>query len=125
MAEAKAPEPLKPEVKPDVKPDAKPSESKQKLPEGMEFTKPTSQLDLEARQEAAADGKAPVFFTTVNPEAPDDSGFIATDPIYHGRANDTERPRFSEEGSDAVAEEAYVKSFDKPDHTVKPTEPKF
>ena len=101
----------------DTSSKSKPKPQAPKLAEGVEFTKPTSQLDLEARQEAAK--KEPeLFYVDVNPAATDENeeGFIGTDPIYYGRANETELPSASEDGPEKVAEEAYVKSFEKPDH---------
>lgn len=97
---------------------SEPKAPKADVPEAV-FTRPTSQLDLEARQKEAArvakEGVVPLV-TSVNPAAPDDSGFIATDPIYQNRANETDMPVESEEGPDAQVEEDYIKSFDKPDH---------
>lgn len=87
---------------------------KSDLAEGVTFTRPTSQLDLEARQKAG--NKVEGVLTTTNPKAPDDSGFIGTDPIYQSRANESDQPLAAEEGPDAVAEADFVKSFEKPDH---------
>ena len=103
----------------DTQPKPAAKAEKSDLAEGVTFTRPTSQLDLEARQKeaerVAKEGVDPLV-VSVNPVAPDDSGFIGTDPIYQIRANETDQPLSSEEGPDGVAEAAFVKSFEKPDH---------
>ena len=95
----------------------------------VEFTQPTSLLDLEARQKAAQEvedngGPDPLWVDT-NPVATDnEDGYIGTDPIYYDRANETDEPLPSEDGPEAVAEEAYVNSFEKPDHEAAAAEKK-
>ena len=82
-------------------------EEKSELPEGVTFTKPTSQLDLEARQ--AKDYKPSNIIAGTNPEV-DDSGYVGVDVMYQNAANETDEPQAATEGPEAVAEEAYVKS---------------
>ena len=85
------------------------------------FTKPTSQLDLEAR--LAVDNEVKPPSPPVNPSV-DDSGFIGTDPIYQNRANETDQPLDADEGPDKLAEEAFRKSFVKPEQPKAPKESK-
>lgn len=96
----------------DVKPleAAKQPEKTEKVEKPV-FIKSTSQLDVEARLKV--DNAVPAKAKTVNPPAPDDSGFIGTDPIYQGRANETDLPG---DDSDDPAMQAYIKAFEKPDH---------
>lgn len=81
------------------------------------LTKPTSQVDLERR--LADDYKADGDLSrrvTVNPdpfgEETDNGQFVGTDPIYQGRANETEQPLQAEEGPDKKAEEAFAELFE-------------
>ena len=82
-------------------------EEKSDLAEGVTFTKPTSQLDLEARQKK--DYKPASIVAGTNPEI-DDSGYIGVDPIYQNAANEVDEPLTPTEGPEAITEEAYVKS---------------
>lgn len=72
--------------------------------EGVTYTKPTSQLDLEAR--LANDNEAPAAVKTLNPSEQgedDEDGYVGTDPIYQNHANDTEAPGEAEEGAEKDA----------------------
>ena|SRR5690349_15437782 len=66
------------------------------------YEKPTSQLDLEARQ---ADGYVPPSQLTT-PNEPgvtpyDRGGYVGVDPVYQNAANETERPMRAEDGPEA------------------------
>lgn len=85
----------------------------------VEYTKPTSQLDLEARQE---NGNASFKVLSTSDQAPkpgdededarsyvvednDLDGYLNVDPIYMNYASDTEQPLLAEEGPEQVLEE--------------------
>lgn len=69
------------------------------------YTKPTSQLDLEARQ--SEDYVPPtVLGRDVDPQK-SENGYVGVDPIYQNFANDTEAPYAAEEGPESVVEENY------------------
>ena len=71
-----------------------------------QYTKPTSQLDLEERQKP--DYVPPSQLTPgINPQ-PSDNGYIGVDPIYQNYANDTEKPYLAEKGPEAKIEKNYV-----------------
>jgi hypothetical protein len=67
-----------------------------------QYEKPTSQLDLEARQ---AEGYVPPS-QLVQPNDPgvtpfDRGGYVGVDPVYQNAANETERPIRADEGAEA------------------------
>jgi len=72
----------------------------------VEYTKPTSQLDLEARLSAEDEGMKPLFPTQNPTGEPTEDGYLGTDAVYQNYANDTEKPLAAEEGADQLAEEA-------------------
>lgn len=63
------------------------------------YSKPTSQLDLEARQKA--DYVPPGVVKKSEDQGLSDNGYIGVDPIYQNHANDTEAPIQSEKGPEA------------------------
>lgn len=69
------------------------------------FEKPTSQLDLEARQ--ADDYRSPLQLNFGNDhnEAVDRGGFVGVDPVYQNAATEAQRPFHAEEGPESVVEE--------------------
>lgn len=91
--------------------------------EKVVYTKPTSQLDLEARQEAEKKGENPfaVADAVRNPTGPEETKdlYVGTDPIYQNHANDTEAPKQSEKGAEKDAEQGFLKAYDKPEVNVK------
>lgn len=97
MAETSAPPP----------PEKRKAAPKKDSADEVVFTKPTSQLDLEARLSAEAEVTA--FHTTVNPTYVDEdgNGYVGTDAIYTNRANEVDQPLEAEEGADALAEGAF------------------
>lgn len=100
--------------------------AKQKKEE-VQYSKPTSQLDLEARLTADAeetsppprrkgeDYDAPTSFElqgAVNPNGdPTNEGYIGTDVIYQNYAEETNKPFQAEEGPDKLAEDAFAAAF--------------
>ena len=74
----------------------------------VEYTKPTSQLDLEARLDSEDDEKLGTpLFPMKNPDLePTKDGYVGTDPVYQNFANDTEKPLAADGGADQLAEEA-------------------
>ena len=91
--------------------------------EKVVYTKPTSQTDLEARLESEKNGENPFALasSTVNPGTPDETDglYVGTDPIYQNHANDTEAPLQAQKGGEKLAEEKFLKAYDKPDVNVK------
>jgi hypothetical protein len=95
--------------------------------EKVEYSKPTSQVDLENRLKADAeetsppprrkgeDYDAPTSFElqgAVNPSGePTDEGYIGTDVIYQNYAEDTHKPLQADGGPDQLAEEAFAAAF--------------
>lgn len=91
------------------------------------YSKPTSQVDLEARLKADAeetsppprkkgeDFDAPGPFNVqgaVNPDGePTEDGYVGTDKIYQNYANETDAPLQADEGADKLAEEAFADAF--------------
>lgn len=81
-----------------------------------EYTKPTSQLDLERRLEEQNKVQPASHLTALNPadqldlDDESDDGFVGVDPIYRNYANDTEKPLQADEGAEAKAEELHWKS---------------
>lgn len=70
------------------------------------YTKPASQLDLEARQKK--DYQPPsVLNKGVDPQV-STNGFVGVDEIYQNYANDTEAPLAAEGGAEAKIEKNYV-----------------
>lgn len=88
--------------------------------EEVVYTKPTSQLDLEARMEDDEEGTVTVPQMT-NPSTPEEGEnlYIGTDPIYQNHASDTEAPRQSQEGGEQKAEEKFLAAYDKPELNLK------
>ena len=70
------------------------------------YEKPTSQIDLEARQ--SKDYVPSAVLVQGNDAEPSDNGYIGVDPIYQTFANETERPFLSEKGPESKVEEAWV-----------------
>lgn len=70
------------------------------------YTKPTSQLDLEARQ--AKDFVNPSVLVKGVDGEPSDNGFIGVDPVYQNYANETDRPLLAEGGAESKLEKDYV-----------------
>lgn len=80
--------------------------------EKVRYSKPTSQQDLERRLEK--DNEAETLLTGVNPAEQDhlvSDGYVGVDPVYQNHANDTDKPRASEDGAEKKAEEAFVASL--------------
>jgi hypothetical protein len=69
------------------------------------YEKPTSQLDLEARQKSDYEPAA-VLVKGTDAE-PSDNGYVGVDPIYQTFANDTEQPLLAEKGAEAKVEDRY------------------
>lgn len=88
--------------------------------EKVVYSKPTSQVDLEARLK---NGNAAATLTDpINPGMPDvEAGnlYVGTDPIYQNHANDTEAPLQADKGVERKAEENFLSSYDKPELNVK------
>jgi hypothetical protein len=97
--------------------------------EKVEYTKPTTQLDLEAR---LGEDAPEAFYSDVNPgtdsvlngtEKNDENksvyatasgdDYIGTDPIYQNHSEDTLKPLKAEEGVEKDAEEEYFRTFEK------------
>lgn len=84
----------------------------EKAAEGVTYTKPAAQLDLERR--LADDYVSPhVLAKGQNPSetgayTPDDEGYVGTNEEYKNHANDTEAPLAAEGGADKLAEEAHT-----------------
>lgn len=70
------------------------------------YTKPTSQLDLEARQK---DDYVPSIqlLKGTDPE-PSENGYVGTDEIYQNYANETEKPLQAQEGPEVEIEKNFV-----------------
>ena len=81
--------------------------SKQKAPE-VEYTKPTSQLDLEARLDKDNRNEAAEAPLATYPDAQDEEGFVGVSPEYANYANDTDKPLAAEEGAEKVAEDLFL-----------------
>ena len=70
------------------------------------YSKPTSQVDLEARLKD--DYVSPsVINQGVDPVYESENGYVAVDPIYQHFANETEKPLASESGVEKKLEEVY------------------
>lgn len=64
------------------------------------YSKPASELDLEARQ---AEDYVPPTVVVKGTDAPlSSNGYIGVDPIYQNAANDTEKPIKAEGGAEAA-----------------------
>lgn len=74
----------------------------------VEYTKPTSQLDLEARLDSDEDeALGTPLFPMKNPDLdPTEEGYVGTDPVYQNFANETDKPLAADGGADQLAEEA-------------------
>lgn len=70
------------------------------------YTKPSSQIDLETRQ--AEDYEVPTKLIQGTDPKPSENGFIGTDPIYQNYANETEKPFLSDGGAEAEIEKNFV-----------------
>lgn len=78
--------------------------------EGVTYTKPTSQLDLEERLK---DGNEVERFKieTIDPaDQVNEDGYVGTDPVYQNHAEDTHKPLAAEGGADAKAEKLYAEA---------------
>lgn len=84
--------------------EAKPSVKKEKV----EYTKPTSQVDLETR---LADDSTPVFREYSDPAPVNEDGFVGVSPEYANAANDTDVPLAAEDGVDKAAEGAFADAY--------------
>lgn len=74
--------------------------------EGVEYTKPTTQLDLEARQ-ARERGEEPEGTPQARDfrvEGNETDAYVGVSPEYMTYADDTSKPLFAEEGAEAEAE---------------------
>lgn len=79
--------------------------------EKVEYTRPASQLDLEARLER--DNESPLAVVRAENRRDvfgEDEPYVNVDPIYQNHANDTEAPLEAEEGVDKDAEDAFRES---------------
>lgn len=71
-------------------------------PKEAVYEKPTSQLDLEARQADDYESPLRVAATGEPGDTPfDNAGYIGVDPVYQNAANETERPMRQTEGPEA------------------------
>jgi hypothetical protein len=93
----------------------------------VEYSKPTSQVDLEARLTADAEETSPAprrkgedydapgpfeLQGALNPDGePTDEGYIGTDVIYQNYAEDTHKPLQADGGPDELAEQAFADAF--------------
>lgn len=71
------------------------------------YTKPTSQLDLEARLERDNENPAAHVPGYSNPASFGVEDYVGTDPVYQNHANDTEAPLKAEGGAEQKAEEFF------------------
>lgn len=91
-------------------------EQEQAPKEKVEYTRPTSQLDLERRLANDNNVEPAGHLRSVNPsDALDlddegDDGFVGVDPVYRNYANETEKPMQADEGPEAKAEELHWRS---------------
>ena len=69
--------------------------------EEVVYTKPTSQVDMEAR--LGDDSPPPVFNEGSNPDPFNEDGFVGVSPEYANAANETDEPLEAEEGPDSDA----------------------
>lgn len=96
-----------------------------KKKDDAEYAQPTSQLDLEARQESG-NRSSRILSTADSYEEPEDDegrsyavedndldGYIGTNPEYMTYANETEAPIVAEEGAEAKVEEAFLEDTDR------------
>lgn len=73
------------------------------------YTKPTSQVDLEARLSDESD--PPVYNASVAPDPFNEDGFVGVSPEYANAANETDEPLAADEGADQMAEEAFEAAY--------------
>jgi hypothetical protein len=73
-----------------------------------EYSKPTSQVDLERR---LADDSTPVFREFSAPEAVTEDGFVGTDVIYQNAANKTDEPIAAKSGVEKKAEQLFADAY--------------
>ncbi|HWI68183.1 MAG TPA: hypothetical protein VNS88_07360 [Nitrospiraceae bacterium] len=81
--------------------------------EEVVYTKPTSQVDMEAR--LGDDSPPPVFNEGSNPDPFNEDGFVGVSPEYANAANETDEPLEAEEGPDSDAEQAFADSYGDPE----------
>lgn len=75
-------------------------------------TPSNAELDLKARQDEDHELDSNVGRTvTLQPNAVGEDAFVGTDPIYQGRANETDQPFESESGPEKVAEDEFKEGF--------------
>jgi hypothetical protein len=98
----------------------------------VEYTKPTSLLDLEARleRENRSDAVLPSYVNPEDAEAPEAQwavegnevdNYVGVSPEYMTYANDSDKPRRAEEGAEAEVEKQLLErtSAEKPKNTQK------
>lgn len=93
--------------------------------EKAQYSKPSSQLDLEERQEN--ENRSPRILSTSDqyeaPEQDDNArdftvedneldGYVGTDPVYQNYAVDTDKPMPAEEGAESKLEKEFLGSLD-------------
>lgn len=71
-----------------------------------QYSKPASELDLEARQKKDYQPSS-VVGQAQDPQV-SDNGYVAVDPIYQNHANDTEAPVKAEGGAEAKVFEDHL-----------------
>lgn len=77
--------------------------------EEVVYTKPTSQVDLDARLNDESD--PPVHLASENPNPFHEDGYVGVSPEYANAANETDEPLQAEEGPDMQAEEAFEDAY--------------
>jgi hypothetical protein len=79
----------------------------EKSKDKVEYTtsKPTSQLDLEARLERDNENPEVHVSVPVNPSYEAEGEYVGTDPIYQNYANETEKPLAGEGPEQKVVDE--------------------
>ena len=76
-----------------------------------QYSKPTSQVDLEERTKD--DYVVPAQLVQGTDPVPAETGFVGVDPIYQNYANDTEKPLRAEKGAEKKFEDlAYADEVD-------------
>jgi hypothetical protein len=71
----------------------------------VQYTKPNSQLDLEARLERKNENPDVHVPVAVNPNPVGEEEYIGTDPIYQNYANETEKPLAGDGAEQQVVED--------------------
>lgn len=77
--------------------------------EELVYTKPTSQVDMEAR--LSDDSEPPAFNESTNPNPFHEDGFVGVGLEYANAANDVDEPLQAEEGPDKMAEDAFDAAY--------------